>query len=216
MKLQEFDALLGQDSYVRCIDKKRIDTAIVSMQQAESHLFSGGQIGWWVRTGYIIVDIDEGKEEALKVIKQQGGKVKGDDVVIKLQQPVAVRYEKAFEGHFPVEKRPINGSLKDELKYTFCGNGFVQKGSVLCEAKSYVAKVELYIDGKLVETANLPVANSTSIDDRRVDLFHRYQLEDKEHEVTLKCLNARDDAQIYVGDVLIYASQPRESHLLTK
>ena len=154
--------------------------------------------------------------QALKVIKQQGGKVKGDDVVIKLQQPVAVRYEKAFEGHFPVEKRPINGSLKDELKYTFCGNGFVQKGSVLCEDKSYVAKVELYIDGKLVETANLPVANSTSIDDRRVDLFHRYQLEDKEHEVTLKCLNARDDAQIYVGDVLIYASQPRESHLLTK
>ena len=76
--------------------------------------------------------------------------------------------------------------------------------------------MELYIDGKLVETANLPVANSTSIDDRRVDLFHRYQLEDKEHEVTLKCLNARDDAQIYVGDVLIYASQPRESHLLTK
>lgn len=70
MKLQEFDALLGQDSYVRCIDKKRIDTAIVSMQQAESHLFSGGQIGWWVRTGYIIVDIDEGKEEALKVIKR--------------------------------------------------------------------------------------------------------------------------------------------------
>ena len=61
MRLQEFDALLGQDSYVRCIDKKRIDTAIVSMQQAESHLFSGGQIGWWVRTGYIIVDIDEGK-----------------------------------------------------------------------------------------------------------------------------------------------------------
>lgn len=72
MKLQEFDALLGQDSYVRCIGKKRIDTAIVGSRQAEAHLFSGGQIGWWVRSGYIIVDIDEGKEEALKVIKRLG------------------------------------------------------------------------------------------------------------------------------------------------
>lgn len=72
MQLQEFDALLGQDSYVRCIGKKRIDTAIVGSRQAEAHLFSGGQIGWWVRSGYIIVDIDEGKEEALKVIKRLG------------------------------------------------------------------------------------------------------------------------------------------------
>lgn len=72
MRLQEFDSLIGQDSYVRCIDKKRVDTAIVGSRQAEAHLFSGGQIGWWVRTGYIIVDIDEGKEEALKVIKRLG------------------------------------------------------------------------------------------------------------------------------------------------
>lgn len=71
-KLQEFDALIGQDSYVRCLDKKRIDSAIVSYQAAESHLFSGGQIGWWVRSGYIVVDIDEGKEQALKVIKRLG------------------------------------------------------------------------------------------------------------------------------------------------
>lgn len=70
MTLREFDALIGQDSYVRCIDKKRIDSAIVSERAADAHLFSGGQIGWWVRTGYIIVDIDEGKEEALKIVKR--------------------------------------------------------------------------------------------------------------------------------------------------
>lgn len=72
MKLQTFDSLLGQDSYVRCSDKKRIDSAIVSHKAAESHLFSGGQIGWWVRSGYIVVDIDEGKAQALKVVKKLG------------------------------------------------------------------------------------------------------------------------------------------------
>lgn len=72
MTLDEFDTLIGQGSYVRCIGKKRIDTAIVGLEEAKAHLFSGGQIGWWVRSGYIVVDIDEGKEEALKAIKKLG------------------------------------------------------------------------------------------------------------------------------------------------
>lgn len=70
MELREFNSLVGQDSYVRCSDKKRIDTAIVSEKVADAHVFSGGQIGWWVRTGYIIIDIDEGKEQALEITKR--------------------------------------------------------------------------------------------------------------------------------------------------
>lgn len=69
MKLSEFNALIGQDSYVRCVGKKRVDSSIVDEKSADIHLFNGGTIGWWVRSGYIIVDIDEGKEEALKIIK---------------------------------------------------------------------------------------------------------------------------------------------------
>ena len=70
MKLSEFDALIGQDSYVRCMGKKRVDTAIVNQKAADNHIFSGGQIGWWVRSGYIVVDIDEGKEQAMEVVKR--------------------------------------------------------------------------------------------------------------------------------------------------
>ena len=72
LTLEEFNALIGQDSYVRCSGKKRLDTAIVSQKLAASHIFSGGQIGWWVKSGYIVVDIDEGKEEALQVVKKLG------------------------------------------------------------------------------------------------------------------------------------------------
>ena len=72
MNLDDFNSLVGQDSFVRCQGKERIDPAIVTKSRAENHLFSGGTIGWWVRTGYIVVDIDEGKEEALKVIKKLG------------------------------------------------------------------------------------------------------------------------------------------------
>lgn len=72
MELSEFDSLIGQDSYVRCMGKKRLDNSIVNEKAADAHLFSGGQIGWWVRSGYIVVDIDEGKEEAMKVVKRLG------------------------------------------------------------------------------------------------------------------------------------------------
>lgn len=72
MNLSEFDALIGQDSYVRCMGKKRLDNSIVTQEAADAHLFSGGQIGWWVRSGYIIVDIDEGKEQAMRVVKALG------------------------------------------------------------------------------------------------------------------------------------------------
>jgi P4 family phage/plasmid primase-like protien len=72
MELKDFNTLIGQDSFVRCSDKKRIDSAIVGLKAAEAHVFAGGQIGWWVRSGYIVVDIDEGKKEALAVVKALG------------------------------------------------------------------------------------------------------------------------------------------------
>ncbi len=70
MTLSEFDSVVGQDSYVRCMGKKRLDNSIVNQQAADAHIFSGGQIGWWVRSGYIVVDIDEGKEQAIQVVKR--------------------------------------------------------------------------------------------------------------------------------------------------
>ena len=70
MRFEDFNSLIGQDSYVRCSGKKRIDPSIVDEKSALEHVNNGGQIGWWVRSGYIIVDIDEGKEEALNIIKK--------------------------------------------------------------------------------------------------------------------------------------------------
>lgn len=70
LTLQDFNSLIGGDSYVRCMGKKRIDSAIVSAEAADSHVFSGGQIGWWVKPGYIIVDVDEGKEQILAIVKK--------------------------------------------------------------------------------------------------------------------------------------------------
>lgn len=72
MTINEFDSIVGQDSYVRCSGKKRIDTAIVSKKLAKAHINNDGQVGWWVRSGYIVVDIDEGQKKAIKAVKELG------------------------------------------------------------------------------------------------------------------------------------------------
>ena len=42
-------------------------------------------------------------DQALQVIERNGGKVETESVTIKTQVPTAVRYEKSFEGLYPVE-----------------------------------------------------------------------------------------------------------------
>lgn len=69
MQLTEFNALLGQNSYVRCRGKERQDPEIINLSEAEAHLATGGTIGWWVREGYVVVDIDEHADIALNILK---------------------------------------------------------------------------------------------------------------------------------------------------
>ena len=147
-------------------------------------------------------------KHALLVISANEGSVNENGVTIKTQQPTVVRFEKSFEGHYPLEKKAINKNLADKLDYSFDGIGFVQKGYVKCSDENYVAIVEMYVDGKLEETANLPVYKANSIDNRRVDLFHKYQLDKKEHQLEFRWKNPTPNAQVYFGESLIYTNKP--------
>ena len=91
-----------------------------------------------------------GFDQALQVIERNGGSVSGDEVTIKCQQPVAVRYEKAFEGMYPIEKVAVNKNLPDVGELPFEGTGAVFKGFVNAKDDKYVARVEMYLDGKLI------------------------------------------------------------------
>lgn len=146
-------------------------------------------------------------KQAMDVIKKEGGTVEAGKVTIKLQKPIAVKYEKSFEGHYPIDKVAVNRSLQSQSEFTFDGVGFVLKGYTKCADKGYVAIVEMYIDGVSKETVNLPVAQVSSIDNRRVDLFHKYQLSNATHDVVFKWLNPREDAEVYLGEAVIYSNQ---------
>lgn len=143
--------------------------------------------------------------QALQVIERNGGKLEVDELTIKCQQPVSVRYEKAFEGLFPVEKAAVNKSVTNIDELSFDGTGVVFKGGVNAADKEYVAKAEMYIDNELIETANLPASYLT----RRNDLFWNYQLPKGKHTATFKWLNPKENVSIHFSEMVIYSDSPK-------
>lgn len=141
---------------------------------------------------------------ALEMIGRNGGKVESDQVTIACQQPVPVKFEKAFDGIFPTGKIGVNRPVAKVGEFTFEGTGVVFKGNVESSNDQYVARVEMYIDGELVETANLPASFTT----RRHELFWKYLLPNKKHTVSFKWLNPEPGSSVNFWEALIYSDAP--------
>jgi len=157
---------------------------------------------------YTTMSLDDvyatGFKHTLQNIERNGGKINGDNITVKMQQPVAVRFEKSFEGVYPVAKIPVKWSdNKDAVQFEFEGTGFVLKGETAkwSSASTFVYNTELYIDGKLVESPQLPASYTT----RRYELCWKYDLPKGKHTVQLKILNSSPDEAFNVGDAIIYS-----------
>jgi len=147
-----------------------------------------------------------GFKHALQNIEGNGGKVSGNNISIKVQQPVTVRFEKSFEGVYPVAKIPVAWSVsKDEISFEFEGTGFVITGETARwgSESSYVFNTELYVDDKLVESPKLPASYTT----RRYELCWKYDLPKGKHNVRLKILNPSKDEQFNSSEALIYSDR---------
>lgn len=152
-------------------------------------------------------------KHALENIERNGGKVDGNNIIIKAQLPEPVGFEQSFEGHFPIAKKRIGKELKDEFEFEFEGNGFVitgennPKGGSAWQIKSDgVADIEMYIDGKLYETIKLPINTVT----RRHEICWKYQLEDTRHSVKLRLLNPDPEMVCSLNELITYSSKLRD------
>lgn len=137
---------------------------------------------------------------ALEMVERNGGKVDGENVTIRCQQPVAVAYEKSFDGIRPVEKREIHRNLPDVGAIEADGVGAAFAGYAECADQDYIAEIEMYIDGKPAARAEMPVLYRT----RRLDLFWIYDLPKGHHTYTFKWLNPREGAAVRLTEAIIY------------
>jgi hypothetical protein len=155
-----------------------------------------------------------GFEHAIGMISRSGGTVEGEEVVIPLQQPQPVRFEKSFDGHFPLRvvqvpwgSNQLNHGSQIQYSFTFEGNGFVVKGGSWKEdgtSAELVPEVEVRIDGDLFKNALLPTQHQA----RRHDVTWKYNLPEGEHEVTLRWTNPLEGYGIDLESVIIYGPEP--------
>lgn len=147
-----------------------------------------------------------GFKHALQNIERNGGKINGQNLTIMVQQPVAVKFEKSFQGVYPIAKIPVAWSdKKDELSFDFEGTGFVIKGETARwgSESSYVFNTELYVDNNLVESPKLPASYTT----RRYELCWKYDLPKGKHTVKLKISNPSKDEEFNSSEALIYSDK---------
>lgn len=148
--------------------------------------------------------------QALQVIERNGGSIDGDNVTIKVQKPEAVRYEKAFEGHYPQGKVNVKKTITNIGQIKFKGNGIVvkshyYKGAGYNDNTGYVGEVEIYLDGKLSAVAKNPIKGNGAAP----DLYWKYDLPEGEHILTFKFLNKQDNMNIVIDNYLVYSSKPK-------
>ena len=148
-----------------------------------------------------------GMKHTLLNIEKNGGKISGDNITLNVQTPITVKFEKCFDGHYPLIKTPVSwNAAKDEISFDFEGIGFVLRGEASSRQKTsdYVFKSELYLDGQLVEKPLLPVNFTT----RRHELCWKYQLPKGKHTVKLKILNPSNENTINSKEAIIYTDKP--------
>lgn len=140
-------------------------------------------------------------KHALELIERNGGEIGDNKVTIKLQKPKPVKTEVCFEGHWPIEKRRLNITLKDSASFEFEGIGFsTEGGTIKTDKEDYTLLVDVVIDGKLSRTMKLP----TNSHDRSCTPFWQYNVPDGKHKVELSVKNQTDKAYVRIDSLIIY------------
>ena len=148
-------------------------------------------------------------EQSLQVIERNGGSVEADHVSIKVQKPRPVRYEKSFEGHWPVSVVQVRKDIRDVDKIEFVGKGIVVKyyynKGIDYQEHGYVGEVEVYLDGQLSTVMHNPTGDGSS-----AELFYKYDLPSEKHTVTFRHLNQEDGLDIIIDSYIVYDEKPAD------
>jgi len=137
----------------------------------------------------------------LKVIAREGGQDLGDNVIIRTQQPRAVRFEKSFTDLRPIEVRE-GKSLEETEPIRFTGRGIVVSGSVQSSDNNYIANIEVSIDGRPVKTIKAPADYRY----RTQELYWNYDLKHGPHTLSFRWTNPERTTKINVGRIIIYGN----------
>lgn len=148
-------------------------------------------------------------KHALEMIARNGGSVDGNTATIQVQKPEPVRYEKSFEGHYPIERIGVNKNLNPSFSFEFEGVGIVltgaaQKRAGVTEDHNFI--LEAFVNGEKVSDFSM----STNSHIRRPEIFWMYQLPKGKHTVEVVIKNPKDGYYVRARDFIIYSDAPAQ------
>jgi len=149
-------------------------------------------------------------KHALEAVERNGGKIKGEKVIISYQTPAPVRYEKSFEGITPVKKEKLESPLTEKgFTYAFEGSGVLISAEFSGKRQStgnYIAVVEIFVDGKLAEVVNFPADFMV----RKLDLYWNFDLTYGDHIIELKLQNPDKEHVVDLNYIVIYSNLDKD------
>lgn len=151
-----------------------------------------------------------GFKHALENIRAHNGKISGDIVQIPLDEVQTVAFEESFPGHYPKSRVGLNQVSSSGFQFKAQGIGFVLRGHSRKKEKGLPdrnLRAALYVDGMLIEEADLPTQSSQ----RRTELFWKYQLRPGTHQIEVKVLNQDPGYEIVAIDFLEYDDHPLDA-----
>lgn len=140
------------------------------------------------------------------VLAANGGGSSDDGIRILLQKPAPVAREVSFEGLRPSEKRVLKKKFNDELVLDFDGSSVIVLGQITqvgFDESDYVAEIQAFLDGKLVEEFKMPFDYIK----RKYDIFYRYGLSDGKHTLKLEVMNPRKEYVVEAKEMVVYKNE---------
>jgi len=147
-------------------------------------------------------------EQALEMVRRNGGSVKGETVRLPVEAIEPVRLEVGFEGCYPVERRRIGVKLETTAEIAFAGTGYVLTGGPSEMDPSgkdpHVHRIEVRLDDGAPAVVTMPVAERV----RRLEVAWGYRLESGAHLLRLRLLDPRPGDAIRIDDLIAYNDKP--------
>ena len=141
-------------------------------------------------------------EQALEMVRRNGGTVSDEVVSIPRQTPKPVRWEESFEGLTLGEVR--SGAALDQLgPVTFEGAAIVMSGYVSAPSAEYVAQIEVVVDGRPLRRMQAPA----DFKRRTAELYWNYDLPEGHHTVELRWLNPAEKCRVECTRIITYHSK---------
>ncbi|MEZ4998483.1 MAG: ADP-ribosylglycohydrolase family protein [Bacteroidales bacterium] len=160
-----------------------------------------------------------GFDQALKIVERSGGKIRGESLTIRYQEPVPLPLEVAFPDIYPyrvTQAEPDEGGNPGQSALfsltgsepeviSFSGTGLIVRGSIGGKLqKEFVGELEVSIDGIVDRVVKLPVDFRTRTD----ELYWNIEIPQGDHTATLKWLNPQEDAGIEVRSYIEFTNTP--------